>query len=75
MMLWYVICVLTYTIHFLTYQNNTIMKKLNLFMFIQWIIFMPLILPLGIITGAFEGVKKIFEQAAHDIQEAEQELV
>ncbi len=40
-------------------------------MIVQWLIFMPLILPLGIITGAFEGVKKIFYQAADDIFDKE----
>lgn len=43
------------------------MKKVNVFMIVQWLIFMPLILPLGIITGAFEGIKKTFDQAASDI--------
>lgn len=43
-------------------------------MTVQWLIFMPLILPLGIITGAFEGVKKTFEQASADILE-KQEIV
>ncbi len=38
-------------------------------MTVQWLVFMPLILPLGIITGAFEGIKKIFEQASSDIIE------
>ncbi len=41
-------------------------------MTVQWLIFMPLILPLGIITGAFEGVKKIFEQALSDILEKQE---
>ena len=41
-------------------------------MTVQWIIFMPLILPLGIITGAFEGVKKTFDQASSDILEKEE---
>lgn len=41
-------------------------------MTVQWLIFMPLILPLGIITGAFEGVKKIFEQASSDILEKQE---
>jgi hypothetical protein len=50
------------------------MKKINFFMTVQWVIFMPLILPLGIITGAFEGVKKTFEQASSDILE-KQEIV
>jgi hypothetical protein len=52
----------------------TIMKKINFFMTVQWLIFMPLILPLGIITGAFEGIKKTFEQASSDILE-KQEVV
>jgi hypothetical protein len=50
------------------------MKKVNFFMTVQWIIFMPLILPLGVITGAFEGIKKTFEQASSDIFE-KQEIV
>jgi hypothetical protein len=51
------------------------MKKVNVFMVVQWLIFLPLILPLGIITGAFEGVKKTFEQASADILEQPQETV
>ena len=45
------------------------MKKLNVFMIVQWLVFLPLILPLGIITGAFEGIKKTFDRAAADIME------
>lgn len=45
------------------------MKKVNVFMIVQWLVFMPLILPLGIITGAFEGIKKTFDRAAADIME------
>lgn len=41
-------------------------------MIVQWIIFMPLILPLGIITGALEGVKKTFNQASTDIFEKQE---
>ncbi len=51
------------------------MKKVNVFMVVQWLIFLPLILPLGIITGAFEGIKKTFEQASADILEQSQETV
>ncbi len=43
------------------------MKKANFFMIVQWLVFMPLILPIGIITGAFEGVKKTLNQAQADI--------
>jgi hypothetical protein len=48
-------------------KNLTEMKKVNVFMIVQWLIFMPLILPLGIITGAFEGIKKTFDQAVADV--------
>lgn len=41
-------------------------------MIIQWLIFMPLILPLSIITGAFEGVKKTLNQAYSDISESKE---
>ncbi len=51
------------------------MKKVNVFMVVQWLIFMPLILPLGIITGAFEGIRKTFIQAADDIFESETEAI
>ncbi len=47
------------------------MKKINLSMFMQWIVFMPLLLPLAIVSGAFEGVKRVFEQASSDIVETE----
>jgi hypothetical protein len=40
-------------------------------MIFQWIIFLPLILPLGIISGAIEGIKKTFDQAITDIAEGE----
>jgi hypothetical protein len=43
------------------------MKKFNSSMFMQWIVFIPLLLPLAIVSGAFEGVKKVFEQASSDI--------
>lgn len=40
-------------------------------MFMQWVIFMPLILPLALVSGAIEGVKRVFEQAASDIVDKE----
>jgi hypothetical protein len=43
-------------------------------MFMQWIVFIPLLLPLAIVSGAFEGVKRVFEQASSDIVE-ETEIV
>jgi hypothetical protein len=50
------------------------MKKFNTSMFMQWIVFIPLLLPLAIVSGAFEGVKRVFEQASSDIVE-ETEIV
>ncbi len=40
-------------------------------MFLQWVIFMPLLLPLAIVSGAFDGIKRVFEQANSDIIEKE----
>jgi hypothetical protein len=47
------------------------MKRINSSMFMQWVIFMPLLLPLAIVSGAFEGIKKVFDQASSDIVESE----
>ena len=33
------------------------MRKLNQFMVLQWLIFLPLILPLSIASGALQGIK------------------
>ena len=51
------------------------MKKLNLFMMVQWLVFFPLILPLGIMMGAIDGMKKVIEQAKEDIIEVEKEIL
>jgi hypothetical protein len=32
------------------------MKRFDEFMFIQWLIFLPLILPLSIVTGIYQGI-------------------
>ena len=47
------------------------MRKFNSSMFLQWIVFMPLLLPLAIVSGAFDGIKRVFEQATSDIIEIE----
>ena len=47
------------------------MRKFNSSMFLQWIVFMPLLLPLAIVSGAFDGIKRVFEQATSDIIEKE----
>lgn len=36
------------------------MRKLNQFMILQWAIFLPLILPLSIASGALQGIKHSF---------------
>ncbi|MCU0467741.1 MAG: hypothetical protein MUF58_04000 [Arcicella sp.] len=47
------------------------MKKLNQFMILQWLIFLPLILPLSLISGALQGIKHAFlglvEQIKNDV--------
>lgn len=49
----------------------TIMKKKNpdYLMVVQWLVFLPLLLPISMLTGAMEGIKKVFEQANQDIFE------
>ncbi len=47
------------------------MRKLNSFMIMQWLVFLPLLLPLSIISGALDGVKKVLSQAKADIIEKE----
>jgi hypothetical protein len=46
-------------------------KKLNHYLLIQWLLFIPIIVPIGIFFGAIEGIrhtfKLIFEQAKQDI--------
>ena len=47
------------------------MRKLNQFMILQWLIFLPLILPLSIASGALQGIKHAFlgllDQIRNDI--------
>ncbi len=38
-------------------------------MAMRWLVFIPLLLPISILTGAMEGIKKVFEQANEDIFE------
>ena len=49
-----------------------LMKKLNQFMILQWLIFLPLILPLSIASGALQGIKHAFlglvSQIRNDIE-------
>lgn len=44
-------------------------KNVNLLMVMQWVVFLPLLLPISMLTGAMEGIKKVFEQANEDIFE------
>ncbi|MGL4631397.1 MAG: hypothetical protein ACRCVT_09340 [Leadbetterella sp.] len=43
------------------------MKRLNLFMLVQWLVFVPIIIPISIVIGAFEGIKMTFDRASSDI--------
>lgn len=38
-------------------------------MLIQWLVFVPLILPISVVIGALEGVKMTFQRAATDVVE------
>ncbi len=52
-------------------RHRNKMRKLNQFMIIQWLIFLPLILPLSIVSGALRGIKHaslgLFNQIRNDI--------
>ena len=41
------------------------LKKFNLTMALQWLIFLPVILPLCVIFGAFQGVVGMVEKMAN----------
>jgi len=41
-----------------------ILKKFNFTMALQWLIFLPVILPLCVIFGAFQGVARMVEKMA-----------
>ncbi len=43
------------------------MKKPNLHLAFQWLIFLPIILPLCIVFGALQGVANTVEHMAHQI--------
>lgn len=43
------------------------LKKFNITMALQWFIFLPVILPLCLIFGAFQGVFGMVEKIAHRI--------
>jgi hypothetical protein len=53
-------------------------KKINHYMLIQWLLFAPLIIPLGILFGAFEGIRHtlgmILGQAKADCEKEIEEL-
>ena len=51
--------------------NRNIMRKLNQFMVLQWLVFLPLILPLSIASGALQGIKHsvlgLLDQIRNDV--------
>lgn len=48
------------------------MKKVNVYMVVQWVIFSPIIIPISLITGAYNGLKATFSQAISDIFHSEE---
>lgn len=44
-------------------------KKTNKAMLLGWVIWMPFMLPIGMIVGSFEGIGKVFTRAYKDIIE------
>ena len=51
--------------------NRNGMRKLNQFMILQWLVFLPLILPLSIASGALRGIKDsvlgLLDQIRNDV--------
>ncbi|MCU0323478.1 MAG: hypothetical protein MUE72_13760 [Chitinophagaceae bacterium] len=41
--------------------------KINRGLLLQWLIFLPMILTIAVLTGAMEGLKKVIKQAEKDI--------
>jgi hypothetical protein len=48
------------------------MKRVNSYMLIQWIVFLPLLLPLSIVSGALDGMRKVLVQAKSDVFEQQE---
>jgi len=46
-------------------MKTPIIKRFNFTMALQWLIFLPVILPLCIIFGAVQGVMNMVEKMAH----------
>lgn len=46
--------------------------NINFYRLFQWIMFVPLTLPLAIFIGIIEGVKKVYLQAKEDILQKEE---
>ena len=44
------------------------MRKLNHYRIIQWVVFMPLIVPLCLISGIIEGLSITFERIVEQIK-------
>jgi len=43
------------------------MKKPNLYLAFQWLIFLPIILPLCVLFGAFQGIANTVQQMAQQM--------
>lgn len=51
------------------------MRNINLNRAVYWIVFSPVIIPLSMLLGAFEGVQKTLEQAQFDLHQVDEPLV
>lgn len=47
-------------------------RYINFYRLFQWIMFVPITVPLAILVGMYEGIKKVFLQAKEDILQKEE---
>ena len=46
-------------------------RYINFYRLFQWILFIPITIPLAIFVGVIEGIKKVYIQAKEDILQKE----
>ena len=47
-------------------------RYINFYRLFQWIMFVPITVPLAIFVGVIEGIKKVYLQAKEDILQKEE---
>lgn len=47
-------------------------RYINFYRLFQWILFIPITIPLAIFVGVIEGIKKVYIQAKEDILQKEE---